>query len=132
MLYYELFCPGLIEIHGCVLLTSRLEVEGVKEKFIELFQRYKKGGLTQKEFVEAVYSYNFEEVLFMFNDRDCSEEAIYYLAHLMADSWRAQLAYKFPQYSFEVLVEPDKPDDSEPGPVVYIKQNLDHIKQNKS
>jgi len=132
LLYYEAFCPRFVELEGCIKLNPSKGIEGKKEKdeILELINRYKKGEMKKEELSQAIYSYNFEEVLFMFNDRDCSEKAIYYLAQLMAESWRAQLAYKFPQYSFEVVVEPDKPDEYEPGPVVYIRQNLDHIKQN--
>ena len=71
LLYYELFCPRFEEVQNCVLLSSSLEVDGVKDSFAELLSSYKEGSMSREEFQQSVYAYAYEEILFMFNDRDC-------------------------------------------------------------
>ena len=126
LLYYELLFPKFTKIDECVFLESNLQGFNAKIRAQQCIENYKCGKVSLDQFEKDVASFNFYEVAYVFNDLDCSAEALDLLADCMAKSWQLKLESEFPQYTFKVVVEPD---EDKPGPDVCIYQNLDHIKK---
>jgi hypothetical protein len=95
LLYAQLFCPKFVEIDGSVLLDDSC---GRADSL-------RAAKATARDFEQALNSFNWLEVPYLFGDRTGSDEGQLLLAEFVAELWRARLHYLYQPRKFEVVVE---------------------------
>lgn len=102
-LYSCLFVPEFVEVHGSVLLESKVSTEHARLRFIELVESNE---MKPEEFQGLEASFNMVEVGYLFDapGRDTTDDEDYVLAELIAESWKNSLKARFPCRRFTVEV----------------------------
>ncbi|MBO0769103.1 MAG: hypothetical protein J2O48_10515 [Solirubrobacterales bacterium] len=100
--FASVFWPRLIEIDGCILLAERYEPS--------VFQAWKAQLGDRPEAIERTVNHVHLWDLFDPRDEDVPAGELDYLADVLAATWRAALADRFPDRDCEVVIAREAED----------------------
>jgi hypothetical protein len=103
LLHFRVFYPEFVKVAGCVVLKSILDGEGGSEKLTERLAQ------NPDDAQKILEGYRWVEVPYLFLKDDLNDEEDYFLAQLIAESWKGALMSQFPEQGWETKVlEPEE------------------------
>jgi hypothetical protein len=103
LLHFRMFYPEFVEVNGHVVLKSIIDGDDGSEKLVELLAQ------NHSDVQEILEGYRWVEVPYLFLKDDLEDEEDYFLAQLMAESWKGALMSQFPEQKWVARVlEPEE------------------------